>query len=87
MRERVLELDLVETTEWFRGILRKLFSIDYDRRLVVVDVPVGEEERYVIELTYAEKSTEEENLRLEKIVDTLLAAGFKKQQKRVTAEW
>jgi O-methyltransferase involved in polyketide biosynthesis len=81
MRERILELDLPETIEWFRGILRKLFSVDEDARAVKVDVPVGEEERYVIELAY------ENDAEKQLIVDELLGAGFKRQTKRISAEW
>jgi hypothetical protein len=81
MRERVLMLDLKGAIEAFAAHRWKFFSEDEEAKKIIVDVPRGTDESFVVELEYKTEGEKAE------IVDELLGASFIKQSKRVTTEW
>ena len=81
MRERVLMLDLKGTVDAFVAHHWKFMDDDDEAKKIIVEVPRGTDESYVVELEY---ETEAEKA---KIMDELLAAGFIIQEKRVATEW
>ena len=83
MRERVLELSLVECVDFFGAVKHKLYSVDYDAKaeklsgLVRVEIPRYEDESYIVELPFVGSE------QLRDIELGLKNSGFIKQTVRV----
>ena len=78
MKERILDMSLDGTIDFFPGVKYKLYSIDYDAQeenagIVRVEIPRYQEESYIVKLPFAN----DEQLR--EIERKLRQADFVKQ--------